>query len=140
MSYDYINDTFGEVVKTSPKYQEVENEAIKLLLRIARNSIAFDEIFEGFESVRRRLVELDDNTTGPGYPLWLSKFLAFHFLKWRDWYWLQKMDTEPPEQFNTEALQMEYHEIKQMGIDESFFETCKYCLNELKHKIKTLDE
>ncbi len=140
MSYDYINDTFGEVVKTSPKYQEVENEAIKLLLGVVKNCISYDEIFEGFESVRRRLVELDDHTTGPGYPLWLSEFLAFHFLKWRDWYLLQKMYKEHPEQFNTEDMQMEYQEIKEMEIDESFFETCTYCLRELRHKIKTLGE
>lgn len=31
MSYDYLKDTFGEFVKTSPKYQEVEMQAIKLL-------------------------------------------------------------------------------------------------------------
>ncbi len=136
MSHDYIYDTFGEVVKTSPKYQEVENEAIKLLLRISRNSISYDKIFEGFELARRRLVELDDNRIGPGYPLWLSKFLAFHFLKWRDWYLLQKIYIEQPEQFNTEDMQMGYREIKQMGLDESFFETCKYCLKELKHKNK----
>lgn len=29
MSYDYINDTFGVVVKTSPKYQEVEGPCDK---------------------------------------------------------------------------------------------------------------
>lgn len=140
MSYDYINDTFGEVVETAPKYREVENDAIKLLLRIAESRISYDEIFEGFEAVRRRMVELDDNTVGPGDPLWLSEFLAFHFLKWRDWYLLQKMYTEHPEKFNTEALQRRYREIKQMGHDKSFFETCKYCLMELKHKIKTPDE
>ncbi len=136
MSYDYINDTFGEVVKTSPKYQEVEDQAIRLLLGIAKNSISYDEIFEGFEAVRRRMVELDDNTVRQGDPLWLSEFLAFHFLKWRDWYLLQKMYTEHPEQFNTKALKMEYQEIKEMEIDKSFFDTCANCLRELRHKIK----
>lgn len=140
MSYDYINDTFGEVVKTSPKYQDVENEAIKLLLGIVQSRISYDEIFEGFESVARRLVELDDDTIRPGDPLWLSKFLAFHFIKWRDWYLLRKMYTEQPEKFNTEALQMKYREIEQMGLDESFFETCRYCLSELKHKVKAQGE
>jgi len=134
MSCDYINDAFGEAVKTSPKYQEVENEAIKLLLGIVKIRISYDEIFEGFESVARRLVELDDDTIRPGYPLWLSKFFAFHFIKRRDWYLLRKMYTEQPEKFNTAALQMRYREIEQMELDESFFETCKYCLRKLRHK------
>ena len=69
MSYDYINDTFGEFVKTLPKYQEVEMQAIKLLKRIVEKSIAYDTIYEGFEVVRRKMVEFDDNTITPGYPL-----------------------------------------------------------------------
>ena len=39
MSYDYINDTYGEFVKTSPKYQKVEMQAIKLLKGIVEKSI-----------------------------------------------------------------------------------------------------
>lgn len=140
MSYDYINDTFGEFVKTSSKYQEVEMQAIKLLKRIVEKSIAYDSIYEGFEVVRRKMVELDDNTIGPGYPLWLSKFLAFHFLKWRDWYVLQKMYAEQPEKFSTEELQTSYREIVKMDLDTSFYETCKYCLKELRHKTHNLDE
>jgi hypothetical protein len=140
MSYDYINDTFGEFVKTSPKYQEVEMQAIKLLKGIVEKSIAYDAIYEGFEVVRRKMVELDDNTNSPGYPLWLSKFLAFNFLKWRDWYMLQKMYAEEPEKFSTQALQARYQEIVEMRLDESFYETCKYCLNELSHKMCNLDE
>lgn len=140
MSHDYINDAFGEVVETAPKYREVENDAIKLLSGIAKSRISYDEIFEGFESVRKRMAELDDNTIGPGYPLWLSDFLAFHFLKWRDWYMLRKIHTEQPEKFNTEALRRRYHEIERMEHDKSFFETCRYCLSELRHKITTPDE
>ena len=140
MSYDYINDTFGEFVKTSPKYQEVEMQAIKLLKRIVEKSIAYDTIYEDFEVVRRKMVEFDDNTISPGYPLWLSKFLAFHFSKWRDWYMLQKMYAEEPEKFSTQALQARYQEIVEMRLDESFYETCKYCLNELSHKMCNLDE
>lgn len=52
MSYDYINDTFGEYVKTSPKYQEVEAQAIELLERIVKESIAYDTIYDGFETIR----------------------------------------------------------------------------------------
>ena len=140
MSYDYINDTFGEYVKTSPKYQEVEAQAIKLLERIVKESIAYDTIYDGFETIRRRMVELDDNTIGPGYPLWLSKFLAFHFLKWRDWYMLQKMYAEQPEKFSTEELQTRYREIVKMDLDKSLYETCKYCLKELTHKTHNFDE
>ena len=40
MSYDYINDTFGEFVKTSPKYQEVEMQAINLLKGIASKNLS----------------------------------------------------------------------------------------------------
>ena len=140
MSYDYINDTFGEFVKTSPKYQEVEMQAIKLLKGIVEKRIAYDTIYEGFEAVRRKMIELDDNTIGPGFPLWLPKFLAFHFLKWRDWYMLQKMYPEEPEQFNTEALQARYRKIVEMHLDESFYESCKCCLSELTHKMSNLDE
>lgn len=82
------------------------------------------------------MAELNDHTIGQGYPFWLSDFLAFHFLKWRDWYLLQKIYTEQPEKFNTEALQMRFHEIKKMEYDKSFFETCKFCLKRLKHKKK----
>lgn len=136
MSQDYINDTFGEHVSTLPKYQKVENKAIKLLVGISEKTIAYDEIYNEFESVRRAMVELDDNTIGPGYPLWLSKFLAFHFMKWRDWYMLQKIYKEQPEQFDTDEAQERYNEIKQMELDEVFFKTCRYCLGELGHKIK----
>ena len=128
MSYDYINDTFGEFVKTLPKYQEVEMQAIKLLKRIVEKSITYDTIYEGFEVVRRKMVEFDDNTISPGY------------LKWRDWYLLQKMYAEEPEKFSTQALQARYQEIVEMRLDESFYETCKYCLNELSHKMCNLDE
>ena len=140
MSYNYINDTLGEFVKTSPKYQEVEMQAIKLLKRIVEKSIAYDTIYEGFEVVRRKMVEFDDNTISPGYPLWLSKFLAFYFLKWRYWYLLQKMYAEEPKNFSTQALQARYQEIVEMRLDESFYETCKYFLNELSHKMCNLDE
>ena len=128
MSYDYINDTFGEFVKTSPKYQKVEMQAIKLLKRIVEKSIAYDTIYEGFEVVRRKMDEFDDNTISPGY------------LKWRDWYLLQKMCAEEPEKFSTQALQARYQEIVEMRLDESFYETCKYCLNELSHKMCNLDD
>ena len=140
MSYDYINDTFGEYVKTSPKYQEVEMQAIKLLEGIAEGSVEYKSIYEGFEAVRRKMVELDDNTIGPGYPLWLSNFLAFHFLKWRNWYMLQKMYAEQPEKFSTEELQTRYREMVKMDFDKSFYETCKFCLKELRHKTRNIDE
>lgn len=140
MSYDYINDTFGENVKTLPKYQEVENEAIRLLIGIADDNIAYDAIYDGFEAVRRKMLELDDYTIEPGYPMWLSKFLAFHFLKWRNWYILQKVYSDHPEKFDTEESQTKYREISNMGLDDSFFETCRYYLSELKHKTKKINE
>ena len=73
-------------------------------------------------------------------PFCYCAILAFHFLKWRDWYMLQKMYAEEPEKFNTEALQARYREIVEMRLDKSFYDTCKYCLNELTHKMSNLDE
>lgn len=53
---------------------------------------------------------------------------------------LQKIYAEEPEKFSTQALQASYQEIVEMRLDESFYETCKYCLNELSHKMCNLDE
>lgn len=138
MSFDYINDTFGELTETLPKYREVERQAIMLLVEVVERKINSDAIYEGFEAVRVKMVELDDNTIEPGYPLWLSKFLAFHFIKWRDWYLLKKMHTECPERFDTEELQQKYSEIEAIRYDDTFYETCRYCVEELGFKVTPL--
>lgn len=140
MSFDYIYDTFGEYIETTPRYREVENKAIRLLMRIARDEISHDAIYEGFEEVRKTMLELDDHVIRPGDPLWLTQFLTFHYFKWRDWYILNKIYTEQPERFNTEELQARYHEISQMEHDQGFFNICRTCLEELSHKVKLLEK
>lgn len=135
MAYDYINDTFGESVETLPKYKKVEMNAIELLVKISNKQIAYNSIFEGFEEVNKEMADFNDYTIGPGYPLWLSEFLAFHYLKWRDWYFLQKMYLEHPEKFSTKELQAEYHKIAMLNHDEAFFIVCRTCAKKLEHKI-----
>ncbi len=145
MSYEYLDDLFGEHVKTSPKYVEVEQKAIKMLWQISalpRQELSYDEIFEGFESVRREYVELIGNTVESGQPLWLSNFLSYHFLEWANWYMLRKAFTERPEQFNSEELVNKYREIEQMDYDGKFFEKCKYCFDagKLYRKLEKTDK
>ncbi len=53
---------------------------------------------------------------------------------------LQKMYAEQPEKFSTEELQTRYREMVKMDFDESFYETCKFCLKELRHKTRNIDE
>ena len=135
MAYEYINDTFGENVETLPKYKEVEKKAIELLVKISNKKISYDDIYEGFEQVNKTMADLNDNTIGPGYPLWLSKFLAFNYLKWRDWYLLQKMYLEQPEKFSSNKIQAMYREIAMMNHDEAFFSVCRTCAKKLEHKL-----
>ena len=53
---------------------------------------------------------------------------------------LQKMYAEQPEKFSTEELQTRYREMVKMDFDKSFYETCKFCLKELRHKTRNIDE
>lgn len=143
MSHEYLDDLFGEQVETSPKYVEAEQKAIKMLWKIStlpREKLSYDEIYEGFETVRKEFVELVDNTVEPGQPLWLSKFLSFNFLKWADWYMLRKAFTEHREQFDSEKSVNKYYEIEQMGHDEIFFKKCEYYFGKLHHKIAVKKE
>lgn len=148
MSYEYLDDLFGEQVETSPKYVKVELKAIEMLWRIIYldpHNLQFsdyDEIYECFESIREEYIELIDHTVEPGQPLWLSNFLSYHFLEWADWYMLRKAYTEQPEQFNSEELVNKYRKIEQMDYDGKFFEKCKYCFytGKLYRKLEKADK
>ena len=131
MSYDYLDDLFRKNYKTGDKYVQVEQETIRLLVKINEKKVTFDEIDQGFLSIRKQLLEVDNTVVDEGSPSWLFYLLSFHFLKWHDWHVLRKMHDEHPEKFNTEELEQAYQEIVSREMDADFIDKCCYCLSEL---------
>lgn len=140
MSFDYLDDLFGKERPTTPRYAAVEQEAIRLLIRLHRGQISYDAFCDGFTAVQQQLIELDDHMVRAGDPLWLNQLIGFHFIKWRKWHYLRRMHREHPEQFNTPELDAQYREIEQMNFDGQWMERCRRCLEELSHKMPAANE
>ena len=134
MGYDYLNDLFGKHRKTASEYVRVEDDAIVLLFKVCNDEISFDELDEGFMSVRRKMVALDNHVVGEGYPLWIDRFLAFRFARWHKWHLLRKMHEERSEEFGTPELESQYQSIADMDLDNIFMEACRDCLKELENR------
>lgn len=106
MSYDYLDDLFGESRRgRHTKYSDVEAKAAKALADIYAGRISYDEFYETFSAVAREFIDLCDSRFDEDTPLWLNMFSANVFLRWRDWHVLRKMHNEHPEKFGTPELE-----------------------------------
>ena len=137
MNYDYLYDIFRKNWKTNDKYVQVEQETIRLLVKINKQKVSVDEIDEGFLSISNQLNKIDNTVIDESSPSWLFYLLSFHFRKWHEWHILRKMHDEHPEKFNTDELEQRYHEIVSSDMDAEFIEKCWYFLSELNpEKVK----
>lgn len=140
MSYDYINDTLGEFVKTSPKYQEVEKLAVKLLLEVVNEDISYEMIDRGFETVRLTLIRLVAENGVLGFPFWLRDFLVGPYAEWKQWYLLHTTYLESSNESYRISLMERYPYIAEMVCDDSFKKACMSCLSKLSHKANNANE
>lgn len=133
MSYDYLDDLFGESRRgRHTKYSDVEAKAAKALADIYAGRISYDEFYETFSAVAREFIDLCDSRFDEDTPLWLNMFSANVFLRWRDWHVLRKMHNEHPEKVGTPELEKQYAEIAENDYDGWLRSKIKYCLENLK--------
>lgn len=103
MSFDYVNDLFGEYRGYETRYTTLEDHAIDTIRKYF-NKMTDSKVFvETMQDVRKRLLELDrkdengNTVIDQDVPLWLGNFLAFKFLRWYDYYAIQEAAKIKPE-------------------------------------------
>ena len=141
MSDIYMKDTSVEYIKTNTEYQEVEKQAVKLLLGVVDEDISYELIDIGFNTVRSTLLRLvAENGIRLGFPFWLKEFLNGPYAEWSRWYMLHTMYLKSRNESDILSLIDKYPYITEMVYDDSFKKACMYCLNRLSRKANNADE
>ena len=87
MSFDYVNDMFGEYRGYETRFTPLENHAIDTIRKYFNKEIDSKAFAATMQDVRKRLLELDrkeengNTVIDQDVPLWLGNFLAFKFLR-----------------------------------------------------------
>ena len=135
MSFDYILDTFGKFRKRKTRFTELEKRAIALLSSFVNGTTGSKEFAVAFDGIRKNFIELtkkngqtviDEDT-----PLWLNSLLGLHFIKWLEFQQVKWYFEEHPDELVGE-MKVRFENIRQMGYDERFVETCKSVLKEVQ--------
>lgn len=88
-----------------------------------------------FDCIRISFIELTEKdgqtVIDEDTPLWLNSLLGLHFMKWFKFQQLKWYFEEHPEELVGET-KARFDDIRQMGYDERFMETCNSVLKELK--------
>lgn len=133
--FDYILDTFGKFRKRKTRFTEIEEKTITLLKSFVSGEIDGKEFALAFDRIRVSFIELTEKdgqtVIDEDTPLWLNSLLGLHFMKWFKFQQLKWYFEEHPEELVGET-KARFEDIRQMGYDERFMETCNSVLKELK--------
>lgn len=92
MSFDYINDQFGEYRGHKTRYTHLENHAIDTIRKYYNHESDSKTFAKTMQQIRKSFLELDRKddeertVIDQDSPLWLRNFFAFKFLRWYDYY------------------------------------------------------
>jgi len=134
MSFDYVNDLFGEYRGYETRYTPVEKHAIDVIRQYVNKEIDSKTFAETMQDIRKSFLELDrkdengNTVIDQDVPLWLGNFLAFKFLRWYDYFAIQEAAKIKPE------LTQDSRWPNIMGwarhYEQDLHQAMKYCLNE----------
>lgn len=134
MSFDYVNDLFGEYRGYETRFTPLENHAIDTIRKYFNKDIDSKSFAETMQDVRKRLLELDrkdengNTVIDQDVPLWLGNFLAFKFLHWYDYYSIQEAAKIKPELTQDKRWPNIMEWARRYEID--LHQAMEYCLNE----------
>lgn len=135
MSFDYILDTFGKFRKRKTRFTELEEKAISLLTSFVNGTMGSKEFAVEFDGIREDFIELTkkngQTVIDQDTPLWLNSLLGLYNMKWLKFQQVKWYFEAHPEELVGE-MKVRFEEISQMSYEETFLETCKNVLKELK--------
>lgn len=135
MTFDYIFDTFGKFRKRKTRFTELEEKTVSLLTSLVNGKTDSKEFAVAFDNVRKIFIELTEKNgqavIDQDTPLWLNSLLGLYNMKWLKFQQVKWYFEAHPEELVGE-MKIRFEEISQMGYDETFLETCKNVLKELK--------
>ncbi len=134
MSFDYVNDLFGEYRDYETRYTPIENYAIDTIRKYFKKEIGSKAFAETMQDVRKRLLELDrkdengNTVIDQDVPLWLWNFLTFKFLRWYDYHAIQEAAKIKPELTQDKRWPgiMDWASHYERALNQAM----EYCLNE----------
>lgn len=134
MSFDYVNDLFGEYRGYETQDTPLENHAIDTIRKYFNKEIDPKSFAETMQDVRKRLLGLDrkdengNTIIDRDVPLWLGNFLAFKFLRWYDYYAIQEAAKIKPELTQDKR----WPDIMDWArhFERDLHQAMEYCLNE----------
>lgn len=134
MSFDYVNDMFGEYRGYETRYSHLEYHAIDIIRKYFNKEIDSNSFAETMQDVRKRLLELDrkdgngNTVIDQDVPLWLGNFLAFKFLRWYDYYAIQEAAKIKPELTQDKRWPNIMNWARHY--EQDLHQAMEYCLNE----------
>lgn len=134
MSFDYVNDLFGEYRGYETRYTLLENHAIDTIRKYFNKEIDSKTFAETMQDVKKSFLELDrkdehgNTVIDQDVPLWLGNFLAFKFLRWYDYYAIQEAAKIKPELTQDKRWPEIMDWARHFGRD--LHQAMEYCLNE----------
>ena len=135
MTFDYIFDTFGKFRKRKTRFTELEEKTVSLLTSLVNGKTDSKEFAVAFDNVRKIFIELTEKNgqavIDQDTPLWLNSLLGLYNMKWLKFQQVKWYFESHPEELVGE-MKVRFEEISQMGYEETFLETCKNVLKELK--------
>jgi hypothetical protein len=134
MSYDYLDDQFGQFRTTPNKFSAVEDQAINLLRQYADAQISSDEFGDGFMQVSQDFKNLMKDESGSYVfseetPSWLNLFIGNKFVNWNKLRLTVNAAREKPELASNPRWPMVMNMVA--NEDATFMEAIKYCLKKL---------
>lgn len=134
MSFDYVNDMFGEYRGYETRFTPLENHAIDTIRKYFNKEIDSKAFAATMQDVRKRLLELDrkeengNTVIDQDVPLWLGNFLAFKFLRWYDYYAIQEAAKIKPELTQDKRWPNIMNWARHY--EQDIHQAMEYCLNE----------
>lgn len=132
MSFDYLNDEFGVFRKGRiTRFTELENRTKDLFEKLYFKKQSYNKFDEEFTKIIDLFLELTEHSFDEDTPIWINKFAASVFLRWKEWHILRVAHDKYPEKFNTPELEAQYKHIESKNYDQWLLSKIKYCLDSL---------
>ena len=132
MSYDYLNDIFGEHRGHDTRYTPHEKHAIEVIRLFYNNEIDRQAFAEEIHEIRETFLALTKDADGnpvidQDVPLWLNGFL-FKFIRWDQYRMIQEAAKSKPEL--TEDPRWPGIMDDAASYEREFHQAMKYCIEE----------